>query len=335
MVHDRRCFVSSLFLSLEIAQKLTPTWFGVPNEFHLPGLSCYRRCEVLLHLDGLGIGQMRWEGRGSAYNPGMMRFDILPSPTPSIVLNRYEKTLYPFFNQLFETPSPSAPVRLLVRDPQEAFVAVILENRSEKPITAWRFRWQFTNASNQQRTTTVSGDSYAVDVFRPIADAASRNLIAPSGCVNEAHLNHILSGGGFVGSSTGKAHLLSGLTEVTFEIHLIVFVDGEIAGPDPDDYAVELQGRKRAAEFVAKQIRMAQAEGRDVTPVLTALVETPSLGSLGSPQGDPLFHSVRHYAGDYLRHMHRKIGALDMAEAKLRHLENRPTLPDFYRRAVE
>ena len=38
------------------------------------------------------------------------------------------------------------------------------------------------------------------------------------------------------------------------------------------------------------------------------------------------------YARDYLRHVHRKIGDLDMGKARLRHLENRPTLPKFYRR---
>lgn len=120
---------------------------------------------------------------------------------------------------------------------------------------------------------------------------------------------------------------------MTFEIHLVVFIDGEIAGPDPDDFAIELQGRKRAADFVARQIRKAQAEGRDVTPVLTALVEAPVLGRLGRPEGDPLFHSVRHYARDYLHHMHRKIGGVNLAEARLRHLENRPELPQFYPRS--
>jgi hypothetical protein len=263
-----------------------------------------------------------------------MLFNIFPSPTPSIVLSRYEKTLFPVFDQLFEAPAPTSPLRHFARDPQEAFVAIILENQSEKPVTAWRFRWQFADVSGQQRSGTMSGDSYAVDVFRPIADPASRHLITPSGCISEASLNHVLSGGGLLGGSIRGAHTLSDLSEVTFEIHLIVFVDGEITGADPDDYAAELQGRKRAAEFVAKQIRMAQVEGRDVTPVLTALAEAPSLGSLGRPQGDPLFHSVRHYASDYLRNMHRKIGNVDMAAARLRSMESRPTLPDFYRRSV-
>ncbi len=74
---------------------------------------------------------------------------------------------------------------------------------------------------------------------------------------------------------------------------------GETAGPDPNRFAAELQGRKGAAEFVAKQIRMARAEGTDVTPILTALAEAPPLGAPGNSQGDPLFRSVQHYAREY------------------------------------
>lgn len=261
-----------------------------------------------------------------------MRFDILPSPTAAIVLNRYEKLLFPIFDELFETPSPSSPIFHIARALQEAAVAVVLENRADKAITAWRFQWQLTDSLGKQCPVTMSGDSYAVDVFHPVAEPASRHLVTPSGCVSDAFLEHIQSGGGLVRGSVGTTSSSSDLAQVTFEIHLIVFIDGEIAGPDPDHFAAELQGRKRAAEFVAKQIRMAQAEGRDVTPVLTALIEAPCLGSRGRPQSDPLFHSVRHYAGEYLRNMHRKRGDLDLAEATLRHLENRPELPKFYRR---
>lgn len=261
-----------------------------------------------------------------------MRFDILPSPTAAIVLNRYEKHLFPIFDEVFETPSPSAPIFHIARALQEAAVAVVLQNRADKAITAWRFRWQLTDSFGNQRPMTMSGDSYSVDVFRPVAEPASWHLVTPSGCVSEALLEHMRSGGGLMGVSVGTTPSFSDLAQVTFEIHLIVFIDGEIAGPDPDHFAAELQGRKPAAEFVAKQIRMAQAEGRDATPVLTALIEAPGLGKPGGPQGDPLFHSVRHYARDYLRNMHRKIGDLNPAEARLHHLENRPELPKFYRR---
>jgi hypothetical protein len=263
----------------------------------------------------------------------MLRFEISPSPTLWVILNRYERSLVPLFDQLFETPDPSSPLRHLCQPADEASYAVILENHSDKAISAWRFRWHVTEISGQQHPVIVSADSYAVDLFRPLAEPGSRHLITRSACVGEAMLHHALSGGGFVGTRVGgSSRPNTELAEIKFEVELVVFIDGEIAGPDPDNFVLELQGRKRAAEFVAKQIRAAQAGRRDVTPVLTALIEAPSLGYRGSPQGDPIFHSVRKYAGDYLRHMHRKIGGVDMAEATLRHLENRPTLPDFYRR---
>ena len=260
----------------------------------------------------------------------MLLLNISPSPTPTVILNRYEKSLFPDFDQLFE--SPSSPMRHLARDPEEASVAIVFENRSEKPITAWRYQWQGTDVFGHRRTHTASGGSYAVDGFRPVAEPGSRYLITPSGSIKQAMLNHILAGGAFIGSISTTKRFLADVVELTFEIHLILFADGEIAGPDPDHFVAELQGRKPCAEFVAKQIRLARAEGRDVTPVLTALAEAPSLGDLASTQGDPLFHSVRYYARDYLRHMHRKIGDGDMVEARLHHLENRSTLPKFYRR---
>jgi hypothetical protein len=263
----------------------------------------------------------------------VLRVNVVPSPTPAVTLRRYEKSLFPVFDQLFETPSPSSPLRHLALDPQEASFALILENQSEKPISAWSFHWQMTDSTGKQRSVTMYGDSYETGIFRPVADTGSRHLISPSRSVSETILSHAVEGGGFIGGSCfTTTRTLSEIAEVSFEIHVIVFDDGEITGPDPNGYCTELQGRKRAAEFVARQIRIAREEGRDVTPVLNALVEAPSLGDVGSPQGDPLFHSVRRYARDYLRHMNRKIGDTDMGEARLRHLENRPTLPKFYRR---
>jgi hypothetical protein len=75
------------------------------------------------------------------------------------------------------------------------------------------------------------------------------------------------------------------------------------------------------------------AEGRDVTPVLKALAEIPCHGALGHAQSDPLVQWTRYYAEEYLRSGARKIGETDWGEAMLRHLENRPALPKFYRRA--
>jgi hypothetical protein len=64
----------------------------------------------------------------------VLRLNISPSPTPAVILNRYEKSLLPDFDQLFETPSPASLMCHLAREPEEASVAIVFENRSEKPI---------------------------------------------------------------------------------------------------------------------------------------------------------------------------------------------------------
>lgn len=269
--------------------------------------------------------------------PVMLQLNILPSPSPEVVVSRYEKGAFPRFEPLFETPSVSSPLHHLARDPQEASISVVLENRSEKPITAWRYRWETLNVSGKRRTNTCSNDSYAVDVHRAIAEPGTHHLISTtSGSVDEALIDHVLAGGGLISMKVGAESdpSFGDIVELAFEIQLVLFADGEIAGPDPDGYVTELICRKPAAEFIARQVRLAKTEGRDVTPVLSALAETPSLRGPGRAQGDPLIHWVRHYARDYLHNMHRKIGGVDMSEATLKHLENRPALPKFYRRQL-
>src|ERR1700691_5221079 len=99
-----------------------------------------------------------------------------------------------------------------------------------------------------------------------------------------------------------------------------MFADGEIAGTDPDHYGLELQLRKRAATYIAEQVRTANAEKRDVTPILTALRDIPHL------HNDHLARLVADYARTYLRRSVMRMGALDMKEVALRHLENQPEL---------
>jgi hypothetical protein len=113
----------------------------------------------------------------------------------------------------------------------------------------------------------------------------------------------------------------------------LLFADGEINGPDPDKYAQELRCRKPAADFVIKQIRMAKAEGRDANPILSALAEAPSLGRVGSAQGDPYVHWTKLFAGQCLRLMKRSIGT-DPLESYLRYLENYTAPPTFFRREI-
>jgi len=224
-------------------------------------------------------------------------------------------------------------LRYFVRDPAELPLTLVLENRYDKAITGLSYRWRKLDRSGKVRNKTVSTDSYRVDVFRAVAEPGSRHLIGPSGSLDQAMLAHVQAGGGFItGLVSARERPQPDVVEVTFEIDLIVFADGEIAGPDPDKFAALLQCRKQAAEFVARQVRLAEAEGRDATPVISALAEIPHIGRHGHGPYDPLVHSTVEFARHYLRGVQHKIGELDMREVELRRLENRPELPKFYRR---
>lgn len=263
----------------------------------------------------------------------MRPLKLVPSPSSQVAITLFEGILFTKFKLVFEPQPEGSPLRYFARDPLEIPLSLVLENRSEKAITGLSYRWRKLDGSGKTHNHTASSDSYFVDVFRPVAAPGSRHLIGPSGSLDEAMLDHAQAGGSFVGVKTGGAmRPLPEIVEVTFEIDLIVFEDGEIAGPDPDKFAVLLQCRKRAAEFLARQVRLADAEGRDPMPVISALAEIPHFGRPRSGQYDPLVHMTVTFAREYLRRMQHKIGELDMHEVALRRLENRPELPKFYRR---
>jgi hypothetical protein len=175
----------------------------------------------------------------------------------------------------------------LAQPPDEAEIAVVMENRAAKDVTALRYYWAITGEDGNVIKHTDSSDSYLVDVYHPVLGGKDRKLICRSVTVDESLIDHVLRGGGSMGCRIRSGtRSLTGVTSLRFEIDMLLFADGELAGPDTDKFAAELRGRKPAAEFVAKQIRLAEAEGRDVTPVLSALAEIPSLGRLGHVQGD-------------------------------------------------
>lgn len=260
----------------------------------------------------------------------MPRLNIVPSPTDEVSLIPYRGEAFPKFRQVFDVHAES-PLKHLAREPEEEPFAFVLVNQSTRAITALSYHWVTLDQSGERRTRTCSSDSYMVDVYRPIAEPASRHLITPSGMLNEALIDHALAGGGFM-SIGSRPRRSDNVVEMIFQVDLILFADGEISGLDPNRHAIELRCRKPAAEFVAKQIRRARGEGRDVEPVLSALAEIPCLGRLGKSHGDSLVHWTRYYARDYLRHVNRMGRGVDWVEARLRHLENRPSLPKFYRR---
>ncbi len=253
------------------------------------------------------------------------------SPSPEIVVSRYEPGLYPKFRVIFESSHPNDPLHHIRCLPEEAATAVVIDNRSSRDITGLRYCWVHTIEDGSEKKQTVSSDSYMVEVYSPVLKSGDRKLICRSSSVDESLIDHVTGGGGFISASV-LPHL-SGIADISrLEIDCVLFADGEIAGPDSDKYGTELHCRRAAAEFVAKQIRLAESERRDVTPVLSALAEIPRLGRLRHSQGDPLVHWVQRHARDYLHALRPKSTSVNTAEARLRRLENLPALPKFYRR---
>jgi hypothetical protein len=150
-------------------------------------------------------------------------------------------------------------------------------------------------------------------------------MITRAGMLDESVIDHILAGGGFMGAGSRARPLPDNVTELTFQIDLIVFADGEIAGPDPDDFAAELQVRKSAAEFIAKHIRQAEAEDQNVASALAEFSQIPM------NHKDPLARMLHDQAETYMRRVRLPVGR-DMSTTALRFLETRPDLPSFYRR---
>ena len=253
-----------------------------------------------------------------------MRLKLIPSPSDDVALTPYRDGDFPTFRKIFEEMQHDSPLRPFAQNPKAAETAIVIENRSEKEMTALRYRWTFVDAEGKTRKNIASNDSYKVDVYRPVISPESRILVTQIGCVSEAQIDHVLAGGGFLATGS-RLYRDYPAVEVEFQIEFVMFADGEIAGTDPDHFAAELQFRKRAAMYVAQQIRAANTDGRDPTPVLTALRDIPHV------RDDLPARLVADYARTSLM---QQIGSPDMKEGPLRHLENRPELPKFYRRGI-
>lgn len=246
-----------------------------------------------------------------------MKMHLVPSPTKHVALKRYRKEEFPVFQTVFESTHEDSALLPFAQEPDAAETAVVIQNLSHKDVTALRYRWVIADANGKSGNSVASSDSYMIDIYRPVIAPGSRLLITQIGMVDEAQLNPVLASVSGIGSG-GWPLLDDKAEEVRFRIDLVLFSDGEIAGSDPDDFATQLQFRKRAADYVAQQIRSANAEGRDVMPVLTALRDVPRART------DQMARLIAEFSGIDIRRSVLQFDPLDMKAVTLRYLENRP-----------
>jgi len=255
-----------------------------------------------------------------------LQLNIAESPSADLSIEKYSPERFPEFQDLFAERDWEAkhPLQHLRRKPNEDQVSLVLKNTSSRDVTILAFRWKFPETPGRTSVRRHASSSYGVNVFRPIIAAGEKLLISPlSESVQESLLAHVKAGGGTIGVhfSSNRDPELPEEGEIGFALDLAGFDDGEIAGLDPDRYAAKVQGRKRAAEYVARQIRGAMDENRDPRPVLQALTELPHR------RDDYFLSSVQWFARDYMR-------ARDFPPPEIR-LSNMETLlgpPRFFRK---
>jgi len=59
-------------------------------------------------------------------------FNLVPSPSEQVFITKYDGSVFPKFQQLFEVSSEESSLKVLVLDPAESATALVIENRSGK-----------------------------------------------------------------------------------------------------------------------------------------------------------------------------------------------------------
>ncbi|HEX8894001.1 MAG TPA: hypothetical protein VF783_11795 [Terriglobales bacterium] len=240
-----------------------------------------------------------------------MQFAVNPSPSPEVYLSRYDSDQYPKFEQVIGSSHGG-----LAFDPEEAHYAMVLENRSARSIIALQYGWRLKREGGPERRSIVTS--------REKIKPGARHLLGSSGTFAEGLLDEgePRSAYGWGGGSAGRSCelFLDDQAKITFALDVMIFADGEVTGLDPDNYVEELECHELAFQFVARQVRLAEKENRDVTPVLSALKQMP----LSIAKADPCAHTIQFLAAHFL--------AAGVREPIIRGLKEADVLPKFYRR---
>ena len=189
-----------------------------------------------------------------------MWLHIVPSPAEEIELSRYVERESPPFGRLQDAAGRSLPLQQLLGGVEQHAGTVVLENAGQKDITALAWRWTFVSegagARETSRTRTFTADSYGEAGTRPVARAGARLRLSPDGGIGEVPVAGVQAAAEYGSGGLSREHAvpqLPGVMEVWFQVDLLLFADGELAGSDPDRFALELQSRRRAADFIADQ----------------------------------------------------------------------------------
>jgi len=199
--------------------------------------------------------------------------------------------------------------------------AFLLTNESNKTIVGLMTLWTFTDANGFPRTGEIHTDSFMQPHSPALLAPQSSLIVAPGAFLPVALANRPHLGATLTDLDGRLSPAIIGATNIKVEIDLVIFDDGEIAGPNATRFDTQIQDRKIAATLLAKQIRNTIANADDPNTVLSNVLETKPA------QSDPVAMWTHMYA-----RMLFKSRSLDK---QLNALETLPEPPTFYKKKVQ
>jgi hypothetical protein len=227
---------------------------------------------------------------GQTAMPTSIQMTIDSSPHESITLAPYQPATSPNFARVF-TPE-TAPY-------QTAFV--VLTNQSSKSIVALAAIWAYTDVTTGKRKTMeLLCDSFQAVNAPPVSLPSARVLLGPTSLITEQLALGRGSSGYFGVVQPQSLRPLDHTAAVRVSIDLIVFSDGEMAGPDNLHTSTEIVARNAAAKQVAQQIRSAQTDGRELSTAVSQFLKPVAPAGNLSIKDVQYYNWLRRYAQNAL-----------------------------------
>ena len=195
----------------------------------------------------------------------------------------------------------------------------VIVNESDRAIVALKTIWAYIRiVDGRSKGLCISmEDSYQTPTIgisgprplKPVIAAHSRKLLMPP----------------------VRAKRIEG-QDLTVSIDAVIFDDGEIVGPDTEDYGEEITARFTSAREVASRVRAANATGKPLAVVSQEIAaEIAALAAVFTPKRPGrVIHPVISM-GEHMGRLQIPGRNPQLVEAHLRHLETMRVPPAFYR----
>jgi hypothetical protein len=232
---------------------------------------------------------------------------VTKSPHPSVVIEKAgsEKTASLFTARL-------SPLQRC---------SFFLLNNSDKDVVGVDANWTVIDDKGNATVWRFTSDSFLDVRDRPVIEPHSRILVGPRIWVKEDSIQQFVNSGALTAKSAALGRLadrIAAANAVYVDVDSIIFADGEVAGPNTDEFDREITIRRLAANDVLAVVRDAKLAGRPPTEGLHDFVAHSR-------------SATDRTRALWQKRFARQLEDLQRFEGNLYYLEHLPAPPDFYR----